>query len=64
MQSGDTCTRDRWRKISLHSFRDPKKLQNTEIRIKITDIGIRRNRAKSRHLHERRVEENQFTFFS
>ena len=35
MQSGNTCTRDGWRKISLHSFPDPKKnLQNTEIRYK------------------------------
>jgi hypothetical protein len=26
MQSGDTCTRDGWRKISLHSIPDPKNL--------------------------------------
>jgi len=39
MQSGDTCTRDGWRKISLHSFPDPKNLSNTEINYcPITDM--------------------------
>jgi hypothetical protein len=32
--------------------------------LKNTDIGNWRNHAKWRHLHERWVEENQFTFFS
>jgi hypothetical protein len=43
MQRGDTCTRDGWRKISLHSFPDPKKLRNTEINYcSITDTTTRK----------------------
>jgi hypothetical protein len=43
VQSGDTCRRDGWRKINLHSFLDPTKLRNTEINhYPITDLTTRK----------------------